>query len=226
MERSEHHILQSWEQNADAWTDAVRQKQIESRKLVTDQAIVDTIAAAQPRSVLDIGCGEGWLARTLASRGIQVLGVDAVAALIEQARNAGGATYKITNYDGITQGSLSDVAPFDTIVCNFSLFGKESVEQLVSYAPRLLHPTGRFVVQTLHPLVANGHQPYQDGWRTGSWQGFNQKFSNPAPWYFRTLESWVRLFSGSGLTVEAIQEPIHPQTQQPASIIFVSKRSD
>ena len=221
----ESHILQSWQQNATAWTDTVRQNRIESRTLVTNQAIVEAVTALRPRSVLDLGCGEGWLARTLVSRGSRVVGVDAVPTLIEQARAAGGATYHVSSYEDIIQGSLASLAPFKTVVCNFSLFAETLVDRLIQYIPQLLGSEGHLVIQTLHPLMALGDHPYCDGWRDGSWQGFSEAFVNPAPWYFRTLASWIALMNSHGLTLDTVQEPIHPQTQQPASIIFVSKRS-
>jgi len=65
---SEAKIVESWRNNAHAWTSAVREQRIDSRALVTDRAIVEAVLARAPRSVLDIGCGEGWLARRLAGR--------------------------------------------------------------------------------------------------------------------------------------------------------------
>ncbi len=90
----ESHILQSWQQNAEVWTDTVRQEKIESRALVTNRAMVQAVMKCQPRSVLDVGCGEGWLARTLSAQNVRVLGVDAIPALIKQAQRAGGARIK------------------------------------------------------------------------------------------------------------------------------------
>ena len=82
----EARILESWHRNADAWSAAVRERRIESRALATDQAITEAVLGRAPRSVLDIGCGEGWLARALAARGIQVLGIDANPVLTARAR--------------------------------------------------------------------------------------------------------------------------------------------
>jgi hypothetical protein len=79
------------------------------------------------------------------------------------------------------------------------------------------------VVQTLHPVVATGDAPYVDGWRAGSWAGFGAAFSDPAPWYFRTLASWVRLLDASGLRLRELREPVHPATGRPASAIFVAE---
>jgi 2-polyprenyl-3-methyl-5-hydroxy-6-metoxy-1,4-benzoquinol methylase len=70
-------LRRSWVANAPAWVDAVRGQRIESRCLVTDAAIVEAVLDQQPSTVLDLGCGEGWLARALASHGIEVTGVDA-----------------------------------------------------------------------------------------------------------------------------------------------------
>jgi 2-polyprenyl-3-methyl-5-hydroxy-6-metoxy-1,4-benzoquinol methylase len=214
-------IVDSWHKNAAPWTVAVRNLQIESRQLITDQAIVEAILSRSPQSVLDLGCGEGWLSRSLTARGIQSIGTDAIPALIEQAQELGGGNFRTISYEEIAAGQLQ--ISVDAIVCNFSLFGKESVEQLFQKIPSLLRPAGSLIVQTLHPLVAGGDQPEQDGWRAGSWQGFNADFIEPAPWYFRSLDSWLQLFKKNKLQLIEMREPRHPRTQQPASIIFVAE---
>lgn len=78
-------------------------------------------------------------------------------------------------------------------------------------------------MQTLHPLIAGGDQPYVDGWRSGSWAGFSEDFVRPAPWYFRTLESWIALFTANGWRLEELHEPVHPNTGKPASILFIAR---
>lgn len=111
----------------------------------------------------------------------------------------------------------------DLAVANFSLIGRESVDRLLGYGPRLLTPGGTLVIQTLHPVVATGNAPYEDGWREGSWAGFGADFSDPAPWYFRTTESWVRLLVASGFRLLELREPLHPISGKPASLIFVAE---
>jgi 2-polyprenyl-3-methyl-5-hydroxy-6-metoxy-1,4-benzoquinol methylase len=218
-------ILASWQTNAVPWAAAVRERQIPSRRLVTDRAIVEAVLEGKPASVLDIGCGEGWLARALAAEGIAVTGVDAIAELIEQAHQASlgrqRVDFRTLSYEDIAAGRLTLTA--DAVVCNFALLGEASVEGLFAALRSLLAPQGHVLVQTLHPLIACGDGAYEDGWREGSWAGFPADFRDPAPWYFRTLESWTRLFSRHGLQLLELREPLHPQTQQPASVIFIAR---
>ena len=218
---SDAKIVDSWHRNATPWTSAVRESRIESRKLVTNQAIIDAVLSRSPKTVLDIGCGEGWLARALSEHGIRAIGVDVVPDLIEQAKRAGGGDFRVASYEDIAAGKLD--AKVDVAIANFSLIGKESVENLLASVSSLLAPTGTFIIQTLHPVVATGDQPYKDGWRTGSWTGFSEDFTDPAPWYFRTLESWVALLDASGLHLLELREPVHPGTGKPASAIFICK---
>ncbi len=220
---SDSDIVHSWHRNVEAWTHAVREGRIESRVTVTDQAIVDAVCGSAPRSVLDIGCGEGWLVRALAIRDIHAVGVDVVPGLVDAARDAGGE-YRMMSYEEIGAGKLDVTA--DVVVCNFSLLGKESVEGLFRAVPSLLNPQGVFVVQTLHPAVACGDLPYRDGWREGSWAGFGPEFSDPAPWYFRTMDSWIELFAVSGLRLREVRKPVHPATGKPASVIFIADMPD
>ena len=216
---SDAKIIDSWNKNAAPWTAAVRENQIESRRLVTNQAVLDVVRSRSPRTALDIGCGEGWLVRALAAHGIQAVGVDIVSELIDRATRAGGGDFRVASYEDIAAGALE--LRVDVVVANFSLIGKESVDKVLASVPRLLQPGGALIVQTLHPAIAVGELPYVDGWRQGSWTGFSDDFSDPAPWYFRTLESWIRLLSASGLTLVELREPLHPISGKPASVIFV-----
>lgn len=218
---SDARIVDSWHKNASPWTDAVRGNRIESRTLITNQAIIDAVLSRSPRTVLDIGCGEGWLVRALAERGVEATGVDVVPALVEQANAAGGGEFRVASYEQIAAGGLDMTV--DAVVANFSLIGKESVEGVLRRAPELLTENGALIIQTLHPLVAVGDLPYEDGWRCGSWAGFSDEFSDPAPWYFRTLESWKSLLANSGFSRIEMREPIYPETAKPASVIFIAE---
>ncbi len=217
-------IVDSWSANASPWIRAVRDRDIESRKLVTDQAIVDAVMNRNPGTVLDLGCGEGWLARKLHARGVEVTGVDVVPVLVDAARQAGAGDFYTMSYEDVAGGRLE--VSVDIVVCNFSLIGAQVVDDLIHATPSLLKAGGTLIVQTLHPVAACGDQPYVNGWREGSWAGFSNEFTDPAPWYFRTIEGWTGLFEAAGFSRIEISEPVHPDTRLPASIIFCATVSE
>ncbi|PYE12889.1 class I SAM-dependent methyltransferase [Paraburkholderia silvatlantica] len=220
--RTDAEVLASWQRNAAPWIAAVRGGEIASRRLVTDAAVLDAVLACAPRSVIDLGCGEGWLALALARRGVAVTGVDAVPELVEAARAAGLADCRLLTYEQVAQGALPCRA--DAVVCNFSLIGATCVDDLLHAVPALLEPQGTLVVQTLHPLMACGDESYIDGWRAGSWAGFSRAFRDAPPWYFRTLESWTALLDMSGFDLRALREPLDPRSGKPASVLFMAQR--
>lgn len=224
---SDARVLEAWRENAAPWTQAVRAQAIESRRLVTDHAVVEAALRLAPRSVLDLGCGEGWLSRALCQHGIEVHGVDAIADLIDAARRmrtgAAGAPeprYDCLSYEDIAAGALQ--ARYDLAICNFSLLGDDSVAGLLGAIPGVLNPRGRLLIQTLHPPQACGDAPYLDGWRDGSWAGCDAAFGEPAPWYFRTIGAWVALLERSGLRLRELAEPVHPVSGRPVSLLLVA----
>jgi SAM-dependent methyltransferase len=217
-------IVESWSRNSDPWVAAVRGREIASRALVTDAAIVDAVRSCAPRTGVDLGCGEGWLIRALPD--VDMVGVDAIAGLVDAARAAGGSggDFRVMSYEEIAAGHLQLAA--DVAICNFSLIGKESTDGLLRAAPTYLRPGGTLIVQTVHPLVSCGDAPYLDGWRAGSWAGFSTDFTDPPPWYFRTLASWVALFLDNGLRLTALREPVHPETGKPVSLVLMGQLPD
>lgn len=217
----EEDILSAWNQNAKAWVSAIRNEEIESRITTTNRAVVNIIVKKQPEKVLDLGCGEGWLSRSLTNQGIDVLGIDAIPELIATAVFEGGARFQVMTYQEISSGSLKD--KFDLIVCNFSLIGKESVDGLFENFHELLNEDGFVVVQTLHPHTDYDGNDSKDGWRSGSWSGFSDKFKDAPPWYFRTMDTWKKLFTGNRLILSEIIETKKPITGEKLSIVFVGK---
>lgn len=222
---AERLVLDAWQANAQPWTTAVREQVIASRRLATDRAVIDAVLESAPRRVLDIGCGEGWLARALAAHRIAVLGVDAVPELVMQATAAGGGEFRVLDYAALAGDALAG-EEFDLAVANFSLLGESSVNELFGALPRLLAVGGRLVVQTLHPAFVLDDTRYEDGWRPGSWAHIEGDFGTPAPWYLRTVGSWLALLAASGFELLALREPLHPQSGLPASLLLIAQRRD
>ena len=215
-------LARSWDANAGAWTRVIRGGGVESRRVATDAAIMDAVLARSPRRVLDAGCGEGWLARALAERSVQTVGVDASAALIESARAAGGGEFRQASYDELTaHPERVGLAAFDAVVCNFALL-HEDIEPLLHAFSQNLRAGGALLIQTVHPWSARGEAGYVDGWRTEEFSSFGEEFVEPMPWYFRTLDSWAGALHRTGFTIEQLTEPVHPATGEPLSLLIVA----
>ncbi len=213
-------IQESWKANADNWIATIDNDDLESRTLVTNGAIVDTVCSYAVKKVLDIGCGEGWLTRALRARGKHSYGIDAVPALINNAIAKDGNFYETVTYRELANGIALAPQPFDAAVINFALLDKEDTDALINALPNFLTSKGLLFIQTLHPLSAAATGDYATGWKPGSWNGMKRNFEQPYPWWFRTLEDWLLLFS-TKFQLIAIKEPVHPVTKQPLSIIFI-----
>ena len=135
---SEDAILDSWHRNALPWAEAIRDEKIESRRLVTNRAIVDAILDRSPRSVLDIGCGEGWLVRALSGHGMRVTGIDAVPALVEEARNSGGGEFHVATYD---EWARRCIPSWPAEICRIRMAG-DQVPGMVSVPGSAIRPRG------------------------------------------------------------------------------------
>lgn len=219
----EEDIISSWHSNASNWIDVIEKNSIESRKLVTNKAILEAICHIKPHSVLDIGCGQGWLAKELAERGISITGVDVVPNLVERAREITPGNFFVASYEDIYEQRISFPRVFDAIVINFALIGKESTEKLLAFLPVLLTAKGTLFIQTLHPYSRKALNDYASGWKTGSWDGLGNHFTHSYEWYFRTLEDWVQLLKDSGFKRVNANNTFHPTTGSPLSVIFESQ---
>jgi 2-polyprenyl-3-methyl-5-hydroxy-6-metoxy-1,4-benzoquinol methylase len=215
-------IVQSWRDNAMNWTNAVRSQHIESRRLVTDQIILDTIVKYSGLTILDVGCGEGWLSRKLVESGRVVTGFDASTELIQEAQSSRVAEYLVMSYAEFAAKPQRAGKIFDGAVCNFSLL-EENLSPVLTALKQVIKPSGHLFIQTIHPVVAAAAFPYTDGWREECFETLPGKWV-PMPWYFRTISSWIRVLTKSGWTIRECIEPLHPSTGKPASIVFIAVR--
>lgn len=95
--------------------------------------------------VLDLGCGQGYLAGMLHERGLKVVGVDLNAGKIAAARRLHPGIPFLRS--DIREVDLPDES-FDTVVLAEVLehVGEEVGAEILNRAARLLHPGGRLVV--------------------------------------------------------------------------------
>jgi SAM-dependent methyltransferase len=177
------------------------------------------------RLTLDLGCGEGRLARDLKARGHTVVGVDITAELVDAAREADpGGDYRVADAAAVP----FDDAAFDLVVAFMSLQDMDDMEPAVHEAARVLAPGGRFCLAVVHPINSAGlfssseadspfviegsyFEPYRIVERVER-DGLPMTFAAQ----HRSLEDYLRPLESAGFLVEAVRE-IEDSTDPPGS---------
>ncbi|GMN09337.1 hypothetical protein MTsPCn9_02070 [Croceitalea sp. MTPC9] len=212
-------IIASWEENAKEWISVIEQNQIESRKF-TNKAIINQIKDSKANSIIDIGCGEGWLVREISKMGKEGVGIDAIKTLLETAKEKGHESYFQMTYEDIIKGKLIPQAPYDMAVYNFCLYLKEGLEELLNNTLKALASNGVVIIQTLHPyFLLSNNLPYESQWLNDSWKGLPGSFVNGHKWYARTLDDWLAELNKLANTTTEITEVVNTE-KKPVSLIL------
>ena len=214
--------MRSWEHISDEWIRLIDGKSLRTGSSVTDRAIVSCISRISPKRVLDVGCGEGWLTGQILKQGIPAHGIDATMRLIVRAQERYGDHFSCVTYADMPH-QLPD-EDFDCCVCNFSLLGDETTSNCISGLSEALTTGARLIVQTLHPCFSQPSESYLDHWTVDSRAVKNLGLSRPLPYRFRTLESWIELFTSNSFVPVSIKEPSAEPGHQPCSILFELNR--
>ena len=168
------------------------------------------------RGVLDIGCGEGQVARHLAGLGVRVVGLDPTASQVTVARGrAGGPHYGRARADALPCRSAS----FDAVLLCLALEHVDAFEAAIREVARVLEPGGRFVLVLCHPLLQAPGSGWVDDevvgeryWRVGEYLRVDTIVDEVAPgvalrFIHRPLGRYVNAMSEAGLLIEEMQEP-------------------
>ncbi len=178
---------------------------------------------AGARDVLDVGCGEGQVAR-LAARldGVtRVIGVDPTTAQLDVARRRGGGA----RYARAAAATLP-FAPraFDAVVACLVFEHIEAVDAAIAEVARVLRPGGRFVFFLNHPLLQTPNSgwiddqvldPPEQYWRIGPYLVEDHTLEEVEkdvfiPFIHRPLSRYVNALVTNGLTLVHMAEPAPP----------------
>jgi ubiquinone/menaquinone biosynthesis C-methylase UbiE len=159
-----------------------------------------SIAEHVPRDarVLDVGCGNGFIAHHLGALGRTVVGVDLA--------RATEAPISYVTFDGRAL-PFADLS-FDAVVFSFVLHHSQNIAGLLGEARRVLRPGGRIVVYEDIPEC--WHDRALCLWHEQKW------LPRTGPCTFLRVECWVDLFEAVGLhvaqrcTLPRLRNPIHP----------------
>src|SRR6202034_472090 len=150
--------------------------------------------------VLDVGCGEGYLTRVLATRGAVATGIDVAPRLIERARRkdpTGQIDYRVAD---LSQPLPELAGQFDAAVSYLVLNDVRAFRGFAATLASSLRPGGRLVHVLNNPYTAivNGHgTDYFDSGAASPYRGLWAVGIN-TDYYHRTLEDYLDAFLAAG----------------------------
>jgi SAM-dependent methyltransferase len=204
---------EEWEGQAEKWVE-----------LTTDDPFYDlcnrpeflTLVPPPGRLTLDVGCGEGRMARDLAALGHPIVAVDGSPSLAREAAQHAQPT-AVAAGDIAALPFASGVA--DIVVCFMVLMDVEELDRAVAELARVLAPGGVVCVAFLHPILTSGLFAPDDPNRTflmGEYRtpmrhvitvGRPNGETFPLRLAHRPIEDYSRAFERAGLAITALREP-------------------
>jgi SAM-dependent methyltransferase len=172
--------------------------------------------------VLDVGCGEGQIARRLAAEGAGlVVGVDPTPSQIHVAGRRGGAPrYGMAAADALP----FPTGAFDAVVACLVFEHVRDADAAIAEVARVIRPGGRFAFFLNHPLLQvpnsgwiDDHvlDPPEQYWRIGPYLVEDESVQEVDPGVFlpfvhRPLSRYVNALIANGLHLRHMDEPAPP----------------
>jgi SAM-dependent methyltransferase len=171
---------------------------------------------ADATHVLDIGCGEGQIARLA---GGNAVGIDPTEAQIRVAKERdGGPVYARATADALPFPDES----FDAAVACLVFEHIDRVDEALNEVGRVLRPGGRFLFFLNHPLLQTPNSGWIDDhileeqyWRIGDYLIEDKSIEEVEknvfiPFIHRPLSRYVNAMARTGLFVVRMEEPAPP----------------
>lgn len=208
-----------WEAHADWWqrefTAGVDPEYTEQILPIIERGL------AGAERIIDIGAGEGQVARHLAEAGGAVVGVDPIhAQIVEAAVRAGGPTYVRAGAGGLPFADST----FDAAVACLVFEHIDDVDAAFAEIARVLEPGGRFLFLLNHPLLQTPGsgwiddqiiEPPEQYWRIGPYLTEQSTLEEVQKDVFirfvhRPLSRYLNALFDAGLSLTSMEEPAPP----------------
>lgn len=170
-------------------------------------------------TVLDVGTGEGQLARVAANLGIQATGVDPTAAQLKAAARKGqGPAYARAEAARLPFADAS----FDAVIACLVFEHIDDVDSAIAEVGRVLKPRGRFLFFLNHPLLQAPGSGWVDDqileeqyWRIGPYLPEDKTMEEVdsgvvLPFIHRPLHRYVNALAAASLLITRMEEPAPP----------------
>lgn len=145
--------------------------------------------------VLDAGCGEGIVSRSLIGTATRVIGIDIVPQLIAYAQQRDltqSITYEVQD---LSQPLPHYTHTFDLVVSNLVLNDVPDYRNFITTLSSVLKPGGRFVLSLNNPYSALLREKVENYFASDA---VAQYGFGPALYYHRTMEEYMQAFYQAG----------------------------
>ncbi|MEI6298662.1 MAG: class I SAM-dependent methyltransferase [Actinomycetota bacterium] len=208
-----------WDEHAQWWIDGFTNgADPEYVEQIIPLAVEELAGRAQ---VLDLGCGDGQIARALAAQGSDVLGVDPTQLHIDIAIERGGGPRYL--FGGATNIPAPDNS-FDAVVACLVFEHIDQMDEAMTEVARVLKPRGQFSFFLNHPLLQtpgsgwiDDHiiDPPEQYWRIGPYLVETESIEEVEKdvyirFMHRPLSRYVNALIANGMTIERMVEPSPP----------------
>ncbi len=215
---SDQGLRDLWEQNAGWWqsgfTGGADPEYVEQILPLTAEHLTGSTR------VLDVGTGEGQLARIAGQVGAGVtVGLDASVSQLRKAVDLGGSVLYVR---GDVRALAFRGGAFDAVVACLVLEHVDSLERAIEEVARVLAPRGRFLLFANHPLLQAPGSGWIDDrvleeqyWRIGPYLDEDTTMEEVdkgvfIPFVHRPLSRYLNALSNCGMFVTRMEEPAPP----------------
>ncbi len=172
--------------------------------------------------MLDVGTGEGQIARLALARGAtRVVGIDPTVAQIGEARRRGGGPAYLRS--GAARLPFASES-FDAVIACLVFEHITEVDEAIAEVARVLRPGGRFAFFLNHPLLQTPNSgwiddqfldPPEQYWRIGPYLIEDETIEEVEkdifiPFIHRPLSRYVNALADNGLLLRHMDEPAPP----------------
>ena len=206
-----------WNSVAADWQIQVGDEGDSNRRLNSDPVLWAFAGDVAGLSVLDAGCGTGYLSRKLADKGALVTGIDFSEKMLEIAR-AKNPQIDFRE-DSCSELRTIDDELYDLVVSNYVLMDTPDLRETMEAFSRVLKTGGMAILIFSHPCFPQGQATIsEDGEVTYRWHipYFQQSritdppwghFTSNFIWFHRPLSDYWKAFAAAGFSVVGFEEP-------------------